>query len=459
MRTFSLGSDRYTRSYWFLPNSGGIFVEGMDASTLSVKKAQKLSVIEEGSAAIINPVGSKRKLSVKAEHCDDDDVFEKPVKKIKESETGAAPTNFPVMPDASCQTNSHNEVTLNHTHSPTSSPSPCNDPHSSSSTDCTLQSKSAHTKSPQPMRSCVITGHGSQSPEEARDNSVDQVTEDYVSTQCTEDTQQHAQNSMYVNAQPTVAYLSNGQLVYSTMPQSSVQYVVPHQGGGYMLQDPSIQTGQLIQGPDGIQYLAVHPQNNMMTQAFIQMENGEQQLCMVANGGLANGGTVDDGNIYTMTVPPMEAFNNEIESLPYRNDILLLMLELPVLRQPAKEEKDTGPSLGELLAHVDPSKCSVVTLTLFGIVIFVCLCYRLSIDAHTRTCKCTCTHTHTHTKPCCYYRTHYYRYHKWMETDYVSYGIGRGHQKTMSEVKKHAALVNFMVHTLNGFCICSAGCP
>jgi len=401
MRTFSLGSDRYTRSYWFLPNSGGIFVEGVDVSTLSVKKVQKLSVIEEGNAAIINPVGSKRKLSVKSEHCDDDDVFEKPVKKMKQSETGAVPTSLPVMPDASCQTKSHNEVILNHTHSPISSPSPCNDPHSSSSADCTPQSKSAHAKSPQPMRSCVITGHGSQSPEEVRDNSVDQVTEDYVSTQCstpTEDAQQHAQNSMYVNAQPTVAYLSNGQLVYSTMPQSSVQYVLPHQGGGYMLQDPPMQTGQLIQGPDGVQYLAVHPQNNMMTQAFIQMENGEQQLCMVANGGFANGGTVDDGNIYTMTVPPMEAFNNEIESLPYRNDILLLMLELPVLRQPAKEEKDTGPSLGELLAHVDPSKCSVVNLALFGVVIFVHLCYCLLIDVHTHTHTRThaCTHAHTH---------------------------------------------------------------
>jgi len=360
MRTFSLGSDRYTRSYWFLPNSGGIFVEGVDTSTLSVKKGQKLSVIEEESAGIINPVGSKRKLSVKVEHCDDDDdVFEKPVKRIKESQTGApAPTSLPVLSDTSYQTNSHNEVTLNHTHSPTSSPSPCNEPHPSSSTDCTSQLKSAHTESPQPMRSCVITGHGSQSPEETRDRSVDRVPEDNLSTQCstpTEDVQQNAQNSMYVNAQPTVAYLSNGQLVYSTMPQNSLQYVVPHQGGGYMFQDPQIQTGQLIQGPDGVQYLAVHPQNNMMTQAYIQMENGEQQLCMVANGGI---GTVDDGNIYTMTVPSMEALNNEIESLPYRNDILLLMLEMPVLRQPAKEEKDTGPSLGELLAHIDPSKCS-----------------------------------------------------------------------------------------------------
>ena len=364
MRTFSLGSDRYTRSYWFLPNSGGIFVEGMDSSTLSIKKkAQKLSVIEEGSAGI-NPVGSKRKLSVKAEHCDDDDVFEKPVKKMKENETEAASTSLPLMSDASCQTNPHNEVTLNHSYSPTSSPSPlstCNEPHPSSSNDCTPQSKSAHTKSPQPMRSCVITGHGSQSPEATRDRSVDRVTES--NTQRSTPTEeaadaQNAQNSMYVDAQPTVAYLSNGQLVYSTMPQGSVQYVVPHQGGSYMLQEqPQIQTGQLIQGPDGVQYLAVHPQNNMMTQAYIQMENGEQQLCMVTNGGVANDGTVDDGNIYTMSVPPMEAMNNEIESLPYRKDILLLMLEMPVLRQPAKEEKDTGPSLGELLAHVDPSKC------------------------------------------------------------------------------------------------------
>jgi len=376
MRTFSLGCDRYTRSYWFLPNSGGIFVEGIDPSTLGAKMSQNLSVIEEGSAA----VGSKRKLSVKTEHCDD--VFEKPVKKMKESETGAVSTSLPVD---SCQTNSHNEVALNHTHSPTSSPSPSsvyNESHPCSNADCAPQSKSAHTISPQPTRGCVITGHGSQSPEEARDGLVDLPTEHDTSTQrstpntATEDiaNTENAQNSMYVNTQPTVAYLSNGQVVYSAMPQNSVQYVVPHQGGGYMLQEPQIQAGQLIQGPDGVQYLAVHPQNSMMTQAYIQMENGEQQLCMVANGGVPNGGTIDDGNVYTMTVPSMEAMNNEIESLPYRNDILLLMLEIPILRQPAKQEKDTGPSLKELLAPVDPSKCIlVVVLVVVVVVVFVCV--------------------------------------------------------------------------------------
>ena len=75
MRTFSLGSDRYTRSYWLLSSIGGIFVEGADTSNRKdggVKKAQRLSVIEEGS--VVTP-GRKRKLSFKSEACGDDVFF------------------------------------------------------------------------------------------------------------------------------------------------------------------------------------------------------------------------------------------------------------------------------------------------------------------------------------------------------------------------------------------------
>ena len=95
--------------------------------------------------------------------------------------------------------------------------------------------------------------------------------------------------------------------------------------------------------------------------AYIQMENGDQQLCMINNGGVIGNNettTIDisDGAVYSMSVPMMEATNNEVERMPYRHDILLLMLEMSMQCQPTQEEKDTGPSLEELLSQVNPSE-------------------------------------------------------------------------------------------------------
>ena len=397
MRTFSVGSDRYTRSYWLLPSAGGIFVEGADTSygkDGGVKKPQRLSVIEEGS--VVSP-DRKRKLSVKNEP-NGDDVFEEPVaKKLKEedeTESDVDTMNLSLLSDVCQQAkelNSQDEATSSHTQTPASSPSPSppthNEPHPSSP-DIPPQNTGSATS--QPVRSCVITGHSSEenkvesnnsskenSAEPPTDNNVDQASE----TPSKEDDkadEQTAQSSAYVNSQqPAMAYLSNGSLVYSTMQQGSVQYVIPQQGGGYMIQDPStgavtgdsalqyLQAGQLIQGPDGMQYLAV--QNNVLPSvpqshnlAYIQMENGEQQLCVINNGGvIGNNETtlnINDGTVYSMSVPLMEAMNNEVECVPHRHDILLLMLEMSMQCQPAQEEKNTGPSLEELLSQVDPGE-------------------------------------------------------------------------------------------------------
>ena len=398
MRTFSMGSDRYTRSYWLLPSAGGIFVEGADTSSRrdgSVKKAQKLSVIEEGS--VVSP-DRKRKLSVKNE-TNGDDVFEAPVvKKVKEedeTESDVDTMNLSLLSDVCHQAkelNSQDEATSSHTQTPASSPSPSppthdEEPHPSNS-DIPPQDTDSATS--QPIRSCVITGHSSQESKttesanstSSKENSVEPPpTGNNTGIHNQESNMENndtAQSSAYTNSeQPAMAtYLSNGSLVYSTMQQGSLQYVIPQQGG-YMIQDPStgavtgdsamqyLQAGQLIQGPDGMQYLAV--QNNVLPSvpqshnlAYIQMENGEQQLCVINNGGvIGNNETalnISDGTVYSMTVPLMEAMNNEVECVPYRHDILLLMLEMSMQCQPAQEEKDTGPSLEELLSQVDPSE-------------------------------------------------------------------------------------------------------
>ena len=395
MRTFSLGSDRYTRSYWLLSSIGGIFVEGADTSNRKdggVKKAQRLSVIEEGS--VVTP-GRKRKLSFKSEACGDD-VFESPVvKKLKEedeTESDVDTMNLSLLSDVCQQAkelNSQDETTSSPTQTPGSTPSPPthNEPHQSSPK---IPPQNTSSATSQPIRSCVITGNCPQenkttgSSNCSKENSVEPNNvgshNENSDAQNVEDDKTDVQEAQsYVNSQqPTMAYLSNGSVVYSTMPpQGSVQYVIPQQGG-YMIQDPStgavtgdsalqyLQAGQLIQGPDGVQYLAV--QNNMMSSlaqshnlAYIQMENGEQQLCVINNGGvIGNNETttldISDGAVYSMSVPMMEAMNNEVECMPYRHDILLLMLEMSMQCQPTQEEKDTGPSLEELLSQVNPSE-------------------------------------------------------------------------------------------------------
>ena len=397
MRTFSLGSDRYARSYWLLSSAGGVYVEGADTSGRrngGVKRPQKLSVIEEG---VISP-DRKRKLSVKSE-ASGDDVFETPVvKKLKEekdeAESDVDTMNLSMLSDVCQQAkelNSQDEVVSSHAQTPASSPSsssPTHDEPHPSSPDIKAQSTGSVT--PQPIRSCVITGHSSQgdsTKESIKENSVEPRTDttendkQTMDTSNTEDKETDIQTSAPMDSQqPTMAYLSNGSLVYSTMQQGSLQYVIPQQAGGYMIPDPSagaisgdtalqyLQAGQLIQGPDGVQYLAV--QNNMMPSlpqshnlAYIQMENGEQQLCMINNAMTGNNETalnISDGAVYSMVVPPMEAMNNEVECAPYRYDILLLMLELSLQCQPAQEEKDTGPSLEELLSQVDPSKFMIL---------------------------------------------------------------------------------------------------
>ena len=400
MRTFSLGSDRYTRSYWLLPSSGGIFVEGTDASIHKngVKKPQRLSVIEESS--VITP-GRKRELSVKDE-TGGEDVFEEAtppaVKKLKEEDEGESDVdtmNLSLLSDV-CQhakeLNSQDEAGSSHIQTPTSSPSPStptsNEPHPNNLSP----QNTAGSVTPQPIRSCVITGHNNQdnkttenssncskenSLEPPADNSSVKMHNQTSSTPNTEDTNmdvQTTQSSTYVSSQqqPTMAYLPDGSMVYSTMPQnSSVQYVIPQQGG-YVIQDPStgdssvqyIQAGQLIQGADGVQYLAV--QNSMIPSvqqsqnlAYIQMENGEQQWCVINSGGVVDNNetlNIDDTAVYSMSVPVMEAMNNEVECMPFRHDIMLLMLEMSVQCQPTQEEKDTGPSLEELLSQVDSSE-------------------------------------------------------------------------------------------------------
>lgn len=402
MRTFSLGSDRYTRSYWLLPSSGGIFVEGADTSNQkdgTVKRPQRLSVIEEGK--VVTP-GQKRKVSVKSEACGDD-VFEVPaVKKLKEddeAESDVDTMNLSLLSDV-CQQqakelNSQDEAMSSHAPTPASSPSSsppmCNEPHPSGP-DFSPQNT---TVTSQPIRGCVITGHCPQENNRtennncSKENSIEPLTDNDIrghnqisDTQNLEDNNtdvQTTQSSMCVDSQqqqPTMAYLSNGSLVYSTVPQSSVQYVLPQQGG-YVIQEPStgavtagdstvqyIQAGQLIQGPDGVQYLAV--QNNMIPSvpqshnlAYIQMENGEQQLCVINNGGVTGNNetlNISDSTVYSMSVPAMEAMNNEGECIPHRHDILLLMLEMSMQYQPTHEEKDTGPSLEELLSQVNSSE-------------------------------------------------------------------------------------------------------
>lgn len=387
MRTFSLGSDRYTRSYWLLPSSGGIFVEGADTSSLksgNVNKPQRLSVIEEGSG--VTPE-RKRKVSVKNE-ASGDDVFEAPaVKKLKEedeAESDVDTMNLSLLSDVCHQaSNSQDEDGSSHTQTPASSPSLSlpthNEPHPSNP-DCSPQSKDGA----QPIRSCVITGNCHQdnrtSSNCSKENSAEPSTENigiHKQTSASPNMEGNNTDVQTVNAQePTVAYLSNGSLVYSTMPQGSVQYMIPQQGG-YMIQDAStgavngdsavqyLQAGQLIQGPDGVQYLAV--QNNMMSSvpqshnlAYIQMENGEQQLCVINNGGVIGNNeatlNISEGAVYSMSVPVMEAMNNEVECIPHRHDIMLLMLEMSMQYQPTKEEKDTGPSLEELLSQVNPGE-------------------------------------------------------------------------------------------------------
>lgn len=404
MRTFSMGSDRYTRSYWLLSSSGGIFVEGADTSNRkdsNIRKPQRLSVIEEGS--VVTP-GRKRKPSVKSEACGDD-VFESPVvKKLKEedeTESDVDTMNLSLLSDVCQQAkelNSQDEATSSPTQTPASSPSSLppthNEPGSSSPN---FPPQNTDGTASQPIRSHVITGHCPQENNKTTDsnncskeNSVEPCTDSGMHNQAsgTPNAEENktdveaAQSSTHMDSQqPAVAYLSsNGSLVYSTMPQGSVQYVIPQQGG-YMIQDPStgavsgdsavqyLQAGQLIQGPDGVQYLAVQP-NNMIPSvpqshnlAYIQMENGEQQLCVINNGGvIGNNETtalnISDGTVYSMSVPMMEAMNSEVECIPYRHDILLLMLEMSMQCQPAQEEKDTGPSLEELLSKVNPSEFS-----------------------------------------------------------------------------------------------------
>lgn len=394
MRTFSMGSDRYTRSYWLLPSSGGVFVEGADTSNKrndDVKRSQRLSVIEEGNDII---PGQKRKLSVKDEACGDD-VFESPaVKKLKEeeeTESDVDTMNLSLLSDVCHQAkelNSQDETTSS---PPTSSRSPSPSTHNKSrlsSPDIPPQNTGGATS--QPVRNCVITGHCPQENKttESKENSAEPSTDNNTGTlNQTSDTPNVEDNSTDVQdpqsstcmdpQQSTMAYLSNGSLVYSTMPQGSVQYVIPQQGG-YVIQDPStgavandstvqyVQAGQLIQGPDGVQYLAV--QNNMVPSvpqshnlAYIQMENGEQQLCMINSGGVIGSNdtatlNITDGTVYSMSVPMMEAMNNEVECVPFRHDILLLMLEMSVQCQPTQEEKDTGPSLEELLSQVSPGE-------------------------------------------------------------------------------------------------------
>ena len=398
MRTFSLGSDRYARSYWLLPSGGGVYVEGADTSGRrngGVKRPQKLSVIEEG---VISP-DRKRKLSVKSE-ASGDDVFEAPaVKKLKEeedkTESDVDTMNLSLLSDVCQQAKELNqdEAASSHTQTPGSSPSsspPTHDEPHPSSPDIKAQDTGSAT--PQPIRSCVITGHSSQgdsAKESSKENSVEPHTNttendnQTMDTSNTEGNETGVQSSTPMNSQqPTMAYLPNGSLVYSTMQQGALQYVIPQQAGGYMMPDPStgaitgdtalqyLQAGQLIQGPDGVQYLAV--QNNMMPSlpqshnfAYIQMENGEQQLCMINNGVTGNTEAtlnISDGAVYSMVVPPMEAMINEAECVPYRHDILLLMLELSMQCQPAQEEKDTGPSLEELLSQVDPSEFIILVL-------------------------------------------------------------------------------------------------
>lgn len=397
MRTFSMGSDRYTRSYWLLPNSGGIFVEGADTANQKVgvvKKPQRLSVIEEGNVVTHD---LKRKLSVENETCGDD-VFEAPaVKKLKEEDEGDSDVdtmNLSLLSDVCQQAkelNSQDDAASSPMQTPACSPSPspptCNEPHPSNP-DLPLQNTGVPS---QPIRSCVITGHCPQENNEtdtnndSKENSAEPSTDGVIHNQTSDEPNMEDNNTDIQTSesptcvdsqQPTMTYLSNGSLVYSTMPQGSVQYVIPQQGG-YMIQDPStgavtndssvqyIQAGQLLQGPGGVQYLAV--QNNMIPSvpqshnlAYIQMENGEQQLCVINNGGvISNNETtvnINDGTVYSMSVPMMEAMNNEVECIPYRNDILLLMLEMSMQCQPTQEEKDTGPSLEELLSQINPSK-------------------------------------------------------------------------------------------------------
>ena len=383
-----MGSDRYTRSYWLLPSAGGIFVEGADTSCRRdgrVKNPQRLSVIED--KGVLSP-DRKRKLSVKNE-ASGDDVFEAPVvKKVKEedeAESDVDTMNLSLLSDVCQQAkelNSQDEATSSNTQTPATSPSPpppaCDEEPCPSDPDVHPQNTEDNMTS-QPIRSSVITGNCS------KENSVEPTPTDSntgmdkPNTENNDTDVQAIQSSAYEDTeqQTMSAYLSNGSLVYSTMQQGSLQYVIPQQGG-YMIQDPStgavtgdsamqyLQAGQLIQGPDGMQYLAV--QNNVLPSvpqshnlAYIQMENGEQQLCVINNGGgvIGNNETalnISDGAVYSMTAPLMEAMNNEMECMPYRHDILLLMLEMSLQCQPAQEEKDTGPSLEELLSEVDPSE-------------------------------------------------------------------------------------------------------
>ena len=95
--------------------------------------------------------------------------------------------------------------------------------------------------------------------------------------------------------------------------------------------------------------------------AYIQMENGEQQLCVINNGWvIGNNETttldISDGAVYSMSVLMMEAMSKEVKCIPYQHDILSLMLEMSMQCQPTEEEKDTGLSLEELLSQVNPSE-------------------------------------------------------------------------------------------------------
>ena len=206
--------------------------------------------------------------------------------------------------------NSQDEETSSHTQTPASSPFPSPSTHDKephpSNPDIPQQNTGSATS--QPISSCVITGHSSQesktteSANSSKENSVEPPpTGNNTGIHSQESNMENndtAQSSAYANSEQSAmaTYLSNGSLVYFTMQQGSLQYVIPQQGG-YMIQDPStgavtgdssmqyLQAGQLIQGPDGMQYLAV--QNNVLPSvpqshnlAYIQMENGEQQLCV-----------------------------------------------------------------------------------------------------------------------------------------------------------------------------------
>jgi hypothetical protein len=69
MRSFSLGNDRYTRSYWQLPTLGGVYVEGVDSypSTLNLWGAIDQDAVEEDTPVSQEEEGGSSTVPVKSE--------------------------------------------------------------------------------------------------------------------------------------------------------------------------------------------------------------------------------------------------------------------------------------------------------------------------------------------------------------------------------------------------------